>query len=505
MDFITPPVARRVLPAAIGLVVLTAGAGAQTVEDLSTIERQLDASTSRQSEMKAARETIAREAEALSQKLIAVAESIQSREAAIMAAEERLKSLESEELGLKSDLAMRREEISKLLAGLQRIERNPPPALVVEPKDVLSALRGAMLFGSVVPDLNADASALKSKLVRLETIRLATAAEQGRLKDYLARLESSRAEMTELQARKATLLAETEEQLKAERARARALAAKARDLRELLASLEEERRRAEEEEKARAIAEAKALAEAEEKARAAAEAEAKARAEAQAKAIAEAEAREKAKAEAEEEERVRAHAEAEAKAKAAAEAEIKAKEAAEAHEKAIAEAKAKAEAEEARKLAQSMRPKIAFAKTQGRLQYPVQGQILKTYGMNDGFGGKTRGVFVATRPDAQIVTPADGHVEFAGSFRSYGQLLILNAGGGYHVLLAGLGEISAAPGQFVKAGEPVGIMGQNAAPGTLTGDQVQDGRPVLYIEFRKNGEAIDSAPWWVGGFAQARG
>jgi septal ring factor EnvC (AmiA/AmiB activator) len=48
-------------------------------------------------------------------------------------------------------------------------------------------------------------------------------------------------------------------------------------------------------------------------------------------------------------------------------------------------------------------------------------------------------------------------------------------------------------------------MGTNAAPGTVTGDQVQDGKPVLYIEFRKNGEAIDSSPWWIGGFAQARG
>jgi septal ring factor EnvC (AmiA/AmiB activator) len=148
---------------------------------------------------------------------------------------------------------------------------------------------------------------------------------------------------------------------------------------------------------------------------------------------------------------------------------------------------------------------MAFADIRGQLQYPAQGQILKAYGANDGFGGTTRGVFVATRADAQVVTPTDGQVEFAGAFRSYGQLLILNTGGGYHVLLAGLGEITAEQGQFLQAGEPVGIMGKSAAPGTLTGDQLQDGRPVLYIEFRKNGEAIDSSPWWIGGFAQARG
>ena len=65
---------------------------------------------------------------------------------------------------------------------------------------------------------------------------------------------------------------------------------------------------------------------------------------------------------------------------------------------------------------------------------------MRKFGDDDGFGGKTRGVFVATRAGAQVVTPADGHVEFAGPFRSYGQLLILNTGGGYHVLLAGLGK-----------------------------------------------------------------
>jgi septal ring factor EnvC (AmiA/AmiB activator) len=57
----------------------------------------------------------------------------------------------------------------------------------------------------------------------------------------------------------------------------------------------------------------------------------------------------------------------------------------------------------------------------------------------------------------------------------------------------------------VRAGEPIGLMGTGAAPGTVIGDQVQESKPVLYIEFRKDGEAIDSSPWWVGGFAQARG
>jgi murein hydrolase activator len=116
-----------------------------------------------------------------------------------------------------------------------------------------------------------------------------------------------------------------------------------------------------------------------------------------------------------------------------------------------------------------------------------------------------KGLAISTRAEAQVTAPADGQVEFAGPFRSYGQLLILNAGGGYHVLLAGMGGISAEMGQIVRAGEPVGTMGLGPTPVMVLGDKMQDGNPILYIEFRKNGEAVDSAPWWIGAVKEARG
>ena len=108
------------------------------------------------------------------------------------------------------------------------------------------------------------------------------------------------------------------------------------------------------------------------------------------------------------------------------------------------------------------------------------------------------------RTAAQVTAPVDGKVEFAGPFRSYGQLLILNPGEGYLVLLAGMSQISAEIGQTVRAGEPLGTMGDGPSSVTLLGDQVQEARPVLYIEFRNNGEAVDSAPWWIGGMKEAR-
>mgnify|MGYP000597245452 FL=1 len=105
----------------------------------------------------------------------------------------------------------------------------------------------------------------------------------------------------------------------------------------------------------------------------------------------------------------------------------------------------------------------------------------------------------------EVTTPADGKVEFAGPFRSYGQVVILNPGGGYRLLLAGMDKITASVGEFLRAGEPVGEMGSGPASVTLFGDVVPDGRPVLYIEFRDGTEAIDSGPWWIGGLKEASG
>src|SRR5262249_41344773 len=83
-------------------------------------------------------------------------------------------------------------------------------------------------------------------------------------------------------------------------------------------------------------------------------------------------------------------------------------------------------------------PAIAFASARGLLPLPVTGVKIRDFGSPDGVGGADRGLSIATRASAQVTAPCDGWVVYAGPFRSYGQLLILNAGGGYHVLLAGM-------------------------------------------------------------------
>ena len=141
-------------------------------------------------------------------------------------------------------------------------------------------------------------------------------------------------------------------------------------------------------------------------------------------------------------------------------------------------------------------PKIAFADAKGLLSLPVAGSRLRGFGAPDGAGGTIRGISLETRPNALVSAPSDGWVVYAGPFRSFGQLLILNAGGGYYILLAGMQKIDVALNQFVLAGEPVATMGETSeAAATTVG--VGTGQPVLYIEFRKDGVSIDPTPWWT--------
>ena len=142
-----------------------------------------------------------------------------------------------------------------------------------------------------------------------------------------------------------------------------------------------------------------------------------------------------------------------------------------------------------------MSPAIAFASAKGLFAMPVNGVKIREFGGSDGAGGVEKGISLATRAGAQVTTPCDGWVVYAGPFRSYGQLLILNAGGGYHVLIAGMERISVNIGQFVLTGEPVATMGTTSQVASILAANAS--QPVLYVEFRKDGTPIDPGPWWA--------
>jgi murein hydrolase activator len=383
---------------------------------LNSVEQDITLSAEAQEKIKTDVAAALADQEAISAKLIEIAKQVQAQQAAVGVAEDKILNLRKEEITIRADLAEKQDVLSELLAGLQRLEQNPPPALVVEPNDVLSALRGAMMFGSIVPELRGEAEILSKKLARLEKIRGDLETEKTALNANMVSLKTSQIDLGQLILQKKQLVFDSAGKLESEKKRAAELASKAKSLKQLVAELTAARLKEEAEKSKQALA---------------------------------------------------------------------------------------LEAEQKRQAEALLKPQMIFSASLGRLAYPAQGQIIKRYGDDDGLGSSLRGVAVATQKSAQITAPVDGKVEFAGPFRSYGQLLILNPGEGYLVLLAGMTEISAEMGQTVRAGEPLGIMGDGPSSVTLLGDQVQEERPVLYVEFRKNGEAVDSAPWWIGGMKEA--
>ncbi len=125
-----------------------------------------------------------------------------------------------------------------------------------------------------------------------------------------------------------------------------------------------------------------------------------------------------------------------------------------------------------------------FSAARGTLALPARGRIIGRFGQRKGFDTPSRGITIETRPAAQVVAPYDGRIVFAGPFRGYGQLLIIEHGEGYHTLIAGLSRTDGIVGQWLLAGEPIGQMGEEGGR-----------RPTLYVELRRNGEPINPMPW----------
>ncbi|MBT5413894.1 MAG: peptidoglycan DD-metalloendopeptidase family protein [Rhodospirillaceae bacterium] len=127
-----------------------------------------------------------------------------------------------------------------------------------------------------------------------------------------------------------------------------------------------------------------------------------------------------------------------------------------------------------------------FAEAKGQVVLPARGKTAGRFGETTDFGVTRKGIVILTRPDAQVIAPFDGQVVFAGPFRGYGQILIIEHGGGYHTLVAGLARVDAIVGQWVLAGEPVGLMGN------LDAEQTE-----LYVELRRGGQPVDPSPWFA--------
>ncbi len=122
----------------------------------------------------------------------------------------------------------------------------------------------------------------------------------------------------------------------------------------------------------------------------------------------------------------------------------------------------------------------------GGMTNPVSGRIVRNFGQTDGAGSASKGLVFGAEARTRVVAPYDGQVVYAGPFRGYGRILIIEHGGGYHTLLSGLGRIDCAVGQWVLAGEPVAVMGEQSGAG-------------LYVELRRDGQPVNPLPWLAAG------
>jgi septal ring factor EnvC (AmiA/AmiB activator) len=384
-------------------------------------DQELDAALARQRDSAEAQAKLRSEIEALSQdrrkfnaQLIETAARVRDVEAGINTTQARLDALNQQEALLRKSLERRQAVIVEIIAALQRVGRQPPPALLVSPEDALRALRAAITLGAVVPEMRVQADTLATDIAALVSVRKEIGSQRDQLANELDLLGREQLRVTLLVDQRQKKQASTEQALSGERQRATDLAHQVETIKDLIAKLEPGLDRTE-----RTVRDADR-----------------------------------------------------GVVKDATQPELAA-------------------------LSDPGRlvPAIAFADLRGRLRLPVNGTRIHEFGGPDGAGGTQKGLSIAARPGGSITAPCDGWVVYAGRFRSYGQLLILNAGGGYHVLLAGMERISVDLGQFVLTGEPVATMGgeSQASPAGASGPK----QSVLYVEFRKDGAPIDPSPWWA--------
>lgn len=397
----------------------------QIGRELQALSASIKVSEEKARELSETIASIEKTSASLRQALIESATRRKDLERSISESEKTLAGFGVREDAIRQSFRERRAILAEVLAALQRMGRNPPPALLVSPEDALGSVRSAILLGAVVPGIRTETERLANDLAELANLRQAGQKERDALLVTMQSRQEEERRMDMLLVENDKLIRQNADQLQAERARSEELAGKASSLEGLIGSLETE---------------ITSVREAMEKARA-------------------------------EEERQRQLTEEQRQ-------------------------RIRDQAENAVPDKNRIAPASLFSELKGKLELPAAGDVLRVFGDPDGTGHQAKGVVLAASPGALVTAPADGLVVFAGQFRSYGQMIILNMGDGYHVVLSGMDKVDTRQGKFVLSGEPLATMGEKRVA-SATALALETERPTLYIEFRKDGAPIDSAPWWV--------
>jgi septal ring factor EnvC (AmiA/AmiB activator) len=410
---------RAALALALALIAAPSAAD-QPAQQLKAVEKALEESRQSQSKYAEEAQALAAQIEDLRSRSIAAAAAAQQSEAEISAIEQELARLGREEAAKAADLQRRSGQSAELLMTLLRLARDPPEALAFTPGDPVAAVRGGLLLGAAIPQLEAKAAELREELTALAALRADITARRGGLATQNDALAKQELALKALASRKAALQEHAARGAEISGQRLAQLSAEAGDLRDLIERLEAEKQK-------------------------------------------------------QATERQRAAAELLARAATHPPRPVATPEAG-AGELAMAEPPRPPSDPPPK----NIRP---FTAAHGAMVLPVAGRVTRRYGENDEYGVASKGLVIEARPGGEVVAPFDGRIEFAGPFRGYGQILIIEHGDGYHSLLAGLDRIDGTVGQWLVAGEPVGVM-------------PADGRgAALYLELRRHGLPINPLPW----------
>ncbi len=206
----------------------------EPAERLEELEAQIEQGEERVQEQEAEYQRLTQELAAMSERSVEVALEVQTLERRMAGIEDRLTSLQEEEAVTLADLDRRRVVLTDILAALQNVERNKPPALLVQPGDAVDAARSAMLLGAILPELETQVVNLRAQLDALTAVRDAIEREQADLVITAEALAEEETALDELIASREAVTRELAENVEAERARIAHYAAQAENLRGLL-------------------------------------------------------------------------------------------------------------------------------------------------------------------------------------------------------------------------------------------------------------------------------
>ena len=386
--------------------------------DLAKMEREVQAQNLEHKKLQAQATQISLELTRISKDMIASAKQIQNSEEKISRMESELETLRADLKKAEENFVVEDDNLIKTLSALQNLALKPTEALFVQPLTPVEIIRSAMLLREAVPYLQENAARIREDLEKIEAQKNLVEKQVARIIRQKKILEKEHEQMKALVQRKSKIRNAVEIKSVKAKKKVEQLASQANDLRDLLNKLEKQRQ-----EKLRR----------------------------------------------QEEERRRL-------------AELKA-------------AEARRAAEDTKKLEEKQRadlikfkPEVInevgenFVKAKGHLLRPARGPVVTAYGEQMSKGVTSKGIIIKTRSQAQVISPYDGTVIFAGPFRGYGNLIIIEHGQGYLSLLAGLEEVDCELGQMLLAGEPVGQMPESG-----------DAR--LYVELRKDNHPVNPLTW----------